>query len=62
MLKWVETKNAEQTENILISMLLNELGNEMCKSLIGFAQIISTSKNPKCEKCPIPQSCASHFK
>lgn len=56
-LKWTKTKTPEQTEDELQSIFPEELWEEVDKSVLFFGQNICSATKPKCDQCPIYQSC-----
>lgn len=56
-LKWAKTKNPDQTEIELQKIFPKELWAPLNDAIVGFGQTICSAKNPKCEQCPISDSC-----
>lgn len=60
-LKWVKTKQPNQTEEELQKIFPKELWSPLNEAIVGFGQTICGAKKQHCEKCPIRDTC-SHFK
>ncbi|KAK8891568.1 alpha,alpha-trehalase nth1 [Tritrichomonas musculus] len=58
-LKWVKTKTPEQTEDDLQNIFPEELWEEVDKSVLYFGQTICNAVSPKCDRCPIYDSCTA---
>lgn len=56
-LKWLKTKTPEQTEDELKNIFPEELWEEVDKSVLFFGQTICSATKPKCDQCPIYNSC-----
>lgn len=61
-LKWVKTKNPEQTEDELQKIFPENLWEEIDKSVLFFGQTICSATKPKCDQCPIYDSCSAKNK
>lgn len=57
LLGWVKTKNPEETEKALQKTLPKELWHDVNHTMVGFGQTICEAKKPKCEECPIKDTC-----
>lgn len=57
-LGWVNTKNPDATEVELQKVFPKELWEPLNETIVGFGQTICNAKKPKCELCPISESCA----
>ncbi|KAI9144016.1 DNA glycosylase [Paraphysoderma sedebokerense] len=58
-LKWVKTKEPEETRKALESWLPKHLWTEINPMLVGFGQTVCLPVKPKCEGCPISNTCPS---
>lgn len=56
-LKWVKTKHPDQTEIELQKVFPKELWAPLNDAIVGFGQTICSAVKPKCELCPITDSC-----
>ncbi|KAK8835979.1 alpha,alpha-trehalase nth1 [Tritrichomonas musculus] len=57
MLKWVKTNQPDKTEIELQKVFPKELWEPLNQAIVGFGQTICSSKKPKCDLCPISESC-----
>jgi endonuclease-3 len=53
-----DAKTVEETEKDLIEAFKTDL-NELHQAFVLFGRYICTAKNPKCEKCFVPEFCVS---
>jgi len=53
-----DAKSVEETEKDLIKAFKTDL-NELHQAFVLFGRYICTAKNPKCEKCFVPEFCVS---
>ena len=53
-----DAKTVEETEKDLIKAFKTDL-NELHQAFVLFGRYICTAKNPKCEKCFVPEFCVS---
>lgn len=60
-LGFVNTKNAEKVEFILNELVPKEKWVKFTHLLINHGRKICTSRNPKCQQCPIAELCPSAF-
>lgn len=60
-LGFVNTKNAEKVEFILNELVPKEKWVKFTHLLINHGRKICTSRNPKCQQCPIADLCPSAF-
>ncbi|EAY16825.1 HhH-GPD superfamily base excision DNA repair protein [Trichomonas vaginalis G3] len=57
LLGWVKTKKPDDTELALQKILPKEIWSEVNHTLVGFGQTICDAKKPKCDECPIKDTC-----
>ena len=60
LLGWIKTKTPEQSETALQKVFPQELWGEINHALVGFGQAYCTSKKPKCDICPIKDTCRAY--
>lgn len=56
-LKWVKTNHPDQTETELQKLFPKELWAPLNDAIVGFGQTICSAAKPKCDLCPISDSC-----
>lgn len=59
-LGFVKTRKPEETEEELKKIFPVELWGRLNSAFVGFGQTLCLPRNPKCEECPIRDSCKSY--
>ncbi len=58
-LGWVKTETPEQTEFELMKVLPKELWGPINGSMVEFGRNVCLPRNPRCELCPLRETCPS---
>jgi len=54
---WVKTKTPEETAKNLEKLFPKDLWETLDVTIVGFGQVFCSAKKPKCQDCPISDTC-----
>jgi endonuclease-3 len=57
-LGWCATAHPDRTEAALQAVFPRALWAPLNEAIVGFGQTVCSARRPKCEQCPLAQTCA----